>query len=57
LRLAPVGAEGTVVAEGAAADTLDPIAVGASEAHIQGDLVHPLAVELEQVLAEGMNVI
>ena len=49
--------EGFVVAEGAAADAFAAVAVGAGEAGVERDLVHPLAVPLQHGAAKGVDVV
>ena len=54
-RVARARGEGLVVAESAAADALAAVAIGAGEAGIERDLVHPLAVPLQHGAAEGVD--
>ena len=51
------GIKGLVVAKGAATDSLAAITIGTGKTSVDGDLVHPLAMTGQQVLAEGMHAI
>ena len=53
----PVAVKRFIVAKGAAADAFAAVAVGAGEAGVERDLVHPLAVPLQHGPAKGVDAV
>ena len=51
------GIERGVVAEGAAPRSLAPVSIGAGQAGIDGQLMHPLTVTTKKILTECVDVI